>query len=89
MKGFVYILKSIKCGEYYVGSSEDVKRRLSQHNSGNVKATELKRPYRLVFQHEFKDIYEAKKIERKIKNWKRKDFIEKIVRDGFIKNVRA
>jgi len=77
MKGSVYILKSIKCSEYYVGCSEDVKRRLCQHNSGNVKATELKRPYKLVFTQEFNSIDIAKKVERKIKKMEKKRFYRK------------
>lgn len=89
MKGYVYILKSMSCGQYYVGSTTDIKTRLYFHNSGRVIATKNKRPYELMFFQEFESIKVAKRIETKIKVWKRKDFIEKILNDGEVKNVDA
>lgn len=44
------------------------------------------KPCDLVFSQEFDSIVEAGIVERKIKSWKRKDFIEKIVREGVIKS---
>ncbi len=85
MKGCVYIIKRVKTGEYYIGSSCDPYSRLELHNAGHVKATRHKKPYKLVFIQEFENIKTAKLIERKIKTWKRKDFIDKIVRQGKIK----
>ena len=82
-------MESLKNGEYYVGSAGDFRFRLKQHNSGNVKATQNKRPYKIVFSQEFDSRLIAEKIERKIKNWKRKDFIERIIKDGEIKCVGA
>lgn len=82
---FVYILHSLKSNSYYVGSTLNVNRRIKQHNSGNVASTKYKRPYKLIFSQEFKDIQQARKVEKKIKSWKRRDFIEKIIEDGYIK----
>lgn len=84
MLAYVYILKSLKNGQYYVGSTRDVKARVVQHNSGNVVSTKHKRPYNLVFHQEFPNIDVARKVELKIKSWKRKDYIERIVEDGKI-----
>ena len=44
----------------------------------------MKNPQR-VFCQEFPTIEEAKKVELKLKKLKRKDYIEKIVKDGYIK----
>jgi putative endonuclease len=86
MKGFVYILQSLKNNSYYIGSSLKPKERFKQHNKGFVKATKYKRPYKLVFKQEFKNIKIAQKMEIKIKKWKRKDFVVKIIEDGKIKS---
>ena len=85
MKSYLSILRSLKNGSYYVGSTSDIETRLRFHNSGQVKATKYKRPYKLVFKQEFNDIDTAHRVELKIKGWKRKDFIEKIIKDGKIK----
>jgi len=79
---FVYILQSLKNGSYYIGSTRNVQRRLEQHNSGNVQATKYKRPYKLVFFQEFASSREASMAEKKIRSWKRKDFIEKVIESG-------
>jgi len=81
MKGYLYILISLKNGTYYIGSSKDVDKRIGQHNSGNVKATRYKRPFGLVFKQEHENMIQAHRAELKIKSWKRKDFIDKIVKD--------
>ena len=85
--GFVYIIQRVEKDEFYVGSAYNPKLRLAQHNRGNVKATKYKRPYKLVFQQEFDSLDQAKKVEYKLKSWKRKDFVEKIVNDQKIKFI--
>lgn len=89
MSAFIYVIQSTKNDSYYVGSAEDVLKRLRQHNAGGVASTKYKRPYKLVFSQEFDSIIEAKKAEKKIKSWKRKDFIEKIIADGKLKFLDA
>ena len=81
---YVYILKSNK-GNFYVGSTVNIKNRLKQHLGGHTQTTKNKKIYNLVFKQELSTLLEARRIERKIKNWKRKDYIEKILNDGYIK----
>jgi putative endonuclease len=81
MKSYLYILKSLKNSSYYVGISHDVEKRIKQHNSGCVKATKYKRPYIIVFKQEYDNMVSAHRAELKIKSWKRRDFIDKIVED--------
>ena len=87
MKPCLYIIQSLKNGSYYIGSTSDIETRLKFHNSGRVKATKYKRPYKLVFKQEFGDIKKAHQAELKIKSWKRRDFIEKIIKDGRFKKM--
>lgn len=46
---FVYILQSEKDKNLYVGATNNLKRRLSQHQDGKVFATKLRRPFRLLY----------------------------------------
>ncbi len=87
MIGYVYILQSDKDGSYYIGSTSCVKDRVKMHCSGMVKSTKGKIPYRLVFSQEFRDTKEARLYEMKIKSWKRRDFVEKIISDGKISTI--
>lgn len=51
----VYILQSLKDDSYYTGSTENVERRLEEHNSGTSKYSSTKRPFKLVWYCAFQD----------------------------------
>ena len=82
---YVYILQSAKNGRYYIGSTEDITTRLRAHNAGGVKATKNLLPLKVVFKQEYPNYAIVHKIERKLKKLKRRDYIEKIIRDVKIK----
>ncbi len=77
----VYILQSAKNGKYYIGSTNDLKRRLSEHNSGQTKSLKNIRPLTLVFRKEFATLSDARKIERKLKKLKSRNIMDTIVKD--------
>ena len=58
---YIYILKSSKDNRTYVGYTDNLERRLSEHNSGQSKATKYRRPFELIFSEQFKTSTEAKK----------------------------
>ena len=84
MTGYLYILKDVK-SKFYIGSTSDIKRRMNQHLSGQTQTTRNMTSPELVFTQEYETLEQARKIERKIKKLKRKDYIEKMIADGFIK----
>ncbi|OGP62606.1 MAG: hypothetical protein A2170_09180 [Deltaproteobacteria bacterium RBG_13_53_10] len=47
MSWYVYILKSTKDKDLYIGSTNDIRRRLSEHNSGIVESTKHRMPFEL------------------------------------------
>ena len=63
----VYILFSEKLGKYYVGSTEDVEKRILAHNEGLSKFTSLGIPWKQVHVIECADRSTAIKLELKIK----------------------
>ena len=67
MKGFVYILKSLKDNKSYIGSSPNVYRRLNEHNKGYVKSTKSRLPFVLINILEFENLDVARKMENKFK----------------------
>jgi predicted GIY-YIG superfamily endonuclease len=84
MKGIVYILEDVS-GKRYIGSSDNLNRRLAHHKYGGTATTKRMGEFRVVLAQEFPTLLEARKIELRLKKFKRRDFIDKIIRDGVIK----
>ncbi len=70
---YVYILRSLKDGNFYIGCTSDLKRRLARHNGGWVRSTKARRPFVLVYWEELQTRSEAMRRERKLKSFKKKD----------------
>jgi putative endonuclease len=83
MGGYVYILKSLKNGIFYVGSTNDLKRRVKEHNLGKSKFVRFNKPFELVFSQFYDDLEIARKVEFKLKSFKSREILEKIVKDGY------
>jgi tRNA/rRNA methyltransferase len=67
----VYILRCSD-GSYYVGHTEDVEKRLVEHQRGMLSAyTRKRRPVKLVFAEEFTERNDAFERERQLKGWSR------------------
>lgn len=86
MKGSVYILKDAN-NKLYIGSTDNIERRLYQHSRGSTHTTHRMDNPALVFSQEFESLKKAREVEKRLKKLKRKDYIEKIISDGYIKVV--
>ena len=64
---YVYVLKSKNHKWYYVGSTQNVAKRLQQHNTGHVKSTKFRSPYELIYTEEFETVLDARYREKEIK----------------------
>jgi len=64
---YVYILQSQKDNSYYTGSTEDLKRRLREHNCNGNKFTTAKRPYEIAWYCAFKESDKAIQFEKYLK----------------------
>ncbi|MDO8482194.1 MAG: GIY-YIG nuclease family protein [bacterium] len=75
MKYYVYILKSTVNGDMYIGSTEDISRRIALHNKGKVRSTKGYKPWILLGQEEFQSRSEAFKREHFLKNHQQKKLL--------------
>ena len=82
---FLYILRSERNGRYYVGSTNNLERRLVEHNAGKTKSLRYLRPFSIVFKKEFVELQEARRVEQKLKKMKSRDIIERIIKDQEMK----
>jgi len=46
---YMYVLKSLKNGELYIGYTENLKVRLEKHNCGAVTSTKRYLPWKLIY----------------------------------------
>ncbi|MEK7140639.1 MAG: GIY-YIG nuclease family protein [Patescibacteria group bacterium] len=68
----VYVLKSLKDGELYIGCTSNLDNRVEYHNQGRVKSTKHRRPFDLIYQEDYENVYDALKAERRYKSAKGK-----------------
>ena len=66
----VYILRSVKTGRFYIGSTGDVEKRLEEHNSCGVRSTKAYVPWKIVWTEEQLTRTEALQRELQIKSYK-------------------
>jgi putative endonuclease len=64
----VYILFSEKDKRTYVGSTNDIDRRITEHLNGLVLSTKHRLPVRLIYFEEFSDLSTARKKEKYYKS---------------------
>jgi putative endonuclease len=80
-KNVVYILECSD-GTLYVGSTNDLEKRLHQHNhlKSGAHYTKIRRPVILRYSEIFKTLSQARRRECEIKRWKREKKLELIIR---------
>ena len=66
-KYFVYVLKSLKDHQLYVGYTNNLENRIKRHNGGTEKSTRYRRPFELIYFEEYFSRVEAMKREKYLK----------------------
>lgn len=69
MNYYLYIIKSTRDNNYYIGITKDVEKRLSHHNSGKVKSTKSRKPFLLIYQEKYSSKLIARKREKYLKSY--------------------
>ena len=77
----VYVLKSAD-GLSYTGHTDNLFRRLCEHNTGRCKTTKAGTRWKLVYYEEYATRGEAMKREKWMKTGSGRDFIRKILGGG-------
>jgi len=77
--GILYILQSQSSGRFYIGSTQDLDRRLSEHARGHTASTRGRGPWHLVYTERFDSLLEAHRRELQLKQWKSSKMIAALV----------
>ena len=75
----VYVLKSVKDGRHYIGYTNDLERRLSDHNRGKSRSVRNRGPFEIIYKEVCSDEILAKERERQIKSYKGGEAFKKLI----------
>ena len=82
MAAYLYILYSKKLNKFYIGSTTDLNRRITEHNRGKEKFTKTGGQWELKYQEVFAELIDARRRELFIKKQKSRGFIESLISPG-------
>jgi putative endonuclease len=72
----VYAIKSLSRNYIYVGMTNNLERRLNEHDNGENRSTKAYRPFVLVCTEEFRSREEARKREKFLKSGVGKEYLK-------------
>ena len=75
----VYALKSLHRNYIYIGLSNNIERRIKEHNSGRNKTTKPYAPFSLVYTKDFTTRLEARTYEKYLKTTAGRRFIKTLI----------
>jgi len=82
MEWTVYVLKSEKDKKRYIGSTNDLGRRIKEHNSGRVRSTKNRRPLSLIYKEDYSSEREARSREKFFKTHKGFNVLRRTISNG-------
>ena len=84
---YVYILRSLKDGLFYIGMTNDVDRRFIEHQTGKNISTAKRVPFELIYYEAFRNKNDAERREGYFKTTKGKTTLRQMLRN-FLNQLR-
>ncbi|MCH7828465.1 GIY-YIG nuclease family protein [Patescibacteria group bacterium] len=78
MKYIVYILQSLSAKKSYVGVTDNIERRIKEHNSGKHFYTKRHTPWKVIHTEEYSNFQEAQRQEKYLKTTSGRRIMKKI-----------
>ena len=82
---YVYVLLSLKDKKFYIGFTNDLKRRMKEHNSGKNISTKSRLPLELIYYETHLSKADAERRERYFKTTKGKSTLRQMLRESLKK----
>ena len=79
MSFYVYVLISESYNQHYVGSTQDLEKRIWALNEGLSRFTKGRRPWKLIYKEKYDTRSEAMKRERFLKSGQGRELLKKLV----------
>ncbi len=78
---YVYVLQSLKDKKLYVGYTNNLKRRFSEHNAGRSKVTKERGPFKLLYYEACNQKEDALKRELQLKTGFGRQYLKRRLSD--------
>lgn len=82
MMHYVYVLKSIKHDQLYIGRTSNLRRRLKEHQNNKVKTTRKYGKIKLIFYEAFLSKRDSIRREKYLKTTKGRSSLRQIIRES-------
>ena len=79
---YMYILHSNIRDKYYVGSCDDLEKRLTDHNAGRSKYTRTGKPWQLMYHETYSSRSDARRREMQVKKRKSRKYLEYLIKSA-------
>lgn len=79
MDYYVYAIYNQDKNYIYVGLSDNLQRRMNQHNKGYNRTTKPYRPFKILITEKFEDRKETRKREKYLKSGCGKEYLKKLI----------
>jgi len=79
---WVYVLSDENNSKYYIGSTNNLSRRIKQHLAGHTRSTRVLKTYNLVYKETFDNIDDARLREKKLKSYKSHKYISWLIKNN-------
>jgi putative endonuclease len=78
-KYFFYIIYSNQFNRYYIGHTNNLKKRIRKHNTNHKGYTGVANDWQVVYSEVYQTKSDAYRREREVKAWKSRNQIEKLI----------
>jgi len=78
---YTYVLRSLKDRLFYIGFSDDLRKRVKDHNAGKNVSTKNRRPLELIFYEAFSSKVDALRRETYFKTTKGKVTLRQMLKE--------
>ncbi|MFC1756536.1 GIY-YIG nuclease family protein [Patescibacteria group bacterium] len=79
---YVYILYSLSDKKFYIGYTNNIERRMSEHKSGKVASTANRKNLKLIFYEAYFSKQDAERREKYFKTTKGKKVLKQMLRES-------
>ena len=81
---FVYVIKSVEKKFQYIGHTENIQKRIKEHNTGKTKSTKFYKPFELIYLEVFKTRNEAIIREKYLKSGIGREFLKEKLKNALV-----